>query len=435
MRILKVGGCVRDHLMQREPKDIDYVVIGATTDQMLNAGFTCVGKKFPVFLHPVTGDEHALARKEVSTGSGSYDFECFTDDVTLEEDLYRRDFTINAMAMEDDGTIIDPYNGVGDLTKGLLNPVSVHFLEDPLRVIRAARFLARYPHLQPSSKLKLYCSMMADKVFDLPKDRLWKELERVLTETSPSRFFEFLEQFGLMPEHTMLKFVEERNAHHPEDNVFEHTKMAVDRATFFETPAVTLATALHDFGKIESYAKYGKGHGHENMGFDLINAFLLRWGVPSRIRETVRLTAKFHSTIHQCAGRNGQGRMTPKKVAFLFGTLQSKHSHGRLLVLLATCIADAKGRGKTTDDILEFANRPYTQPDYILRCLDIYSELDTRTVADQARAKRNETAYILEQITHYVHNALKRARNNWEEPTHDSTPDEVKRRLHLVEFI
>lgn len=195
MKIYQVGGCVRDRLLGLEPKDIDYVVVGSTPEEMLSLNFEQVGAAFPVFLHPETKDEYALARKEIKTGAGYLAFETETKGVTLEEDLYRRDLTINAIAMDDDGTIIDPYQGQEDLKKGILRHVSTHFNEDPVRLLRIARFAARYNFDVAPETYELLKEMVSNHEVDsLQGERVFLELEKTMKEPHVERFFEVLEK-------------------------------------------------------------------------------------------------------------------------------------------------------------------------------------------------------------------------------------------------
>ena len=228
MNIYVVGGYVRDKLLGLEPRDADFVVVGSSPEEMIEKGFQQVGKDFPVFIHPITGDEYALARIERKVGVGYEGFECDWKGVTLEQDLERRDLTINAMAQEvvvDDngdfeivGNLIDPFGGLIDLTKGYLRETSEAFSEDPLRVLRVARFLARYDNFKISPSLKIMC----DKVYysgeleSLFPDRVWMETEKALSEEAPWRYFEFLLKFGIFNEVNMMYGVPQKQEHHPE---------------------------------------------------------------------------------------------------------------------------------------------------------------------------------------------------------------------------
>lgn len=199
MKVYQVGGCVRDLLMGLDPKDIDYVVVGSSEDELSSLGYEQVGKDFPVFLHPKTGYEYALARKERKTGSGYNGFSVETDNVTLEDDLFRRDLTINAMAMDENGVIIDPYGGQNDLKNKILKHVSKHFGEDPVRILRIARFSARYNFSIHSETLSMMKEMVDNGEFDsLTGERVWKEFEKVLTEKHLFNFFDNLEKIGAL---------------------------------------------------------------------------------------------------------------------------------------------------------------------------------------------------------------------------------------------
>jgi len=257
MQIYRVGGAVRDRLLGLPVTDHDWVVVGATAEQMLAAGYTPVGRDFPVFLHPETKDEYALARTERKSGPGYRGFTVHADpSVTLEEDLARRDLTINAIAQADDGTLIDPYGGRSDLQAGVLRHVSAAFVEDPVRILRLARFAARWPRFRVAAETTALCrQMVADGEADaLVAERAWQELSRGLMESQPSRMFEVLRDCGalerVLPEVARLWGVPQPAAHHPEVDTGVHLMMVLDTAARLAAPLpVRWACLVHDLGK------------------------------------------------------------------------------------------------------------------------------------------------------------------------------------------
>lgn len=306
MQIYKVGGCVRDRLLGLPVKDRDWVVVGADTQQMLDAGYKPVGRDFPVFLHPHTHEEYALARTERKQGRGYHGFEFHAEpDVTLEQDLARRDLTINAMAEDEDGTLIDPFNGQADLEKGLLRHVSPAFQEDPVRVLRLARFAARFNFSVAESTRTLISEMLADGELDyLVPERVWQETAKALADKKPSKFFTTLREVGaletLFPEVDRLFGVPQHPKWHPEVDTGVHVMMVLDQsARISEDLAVRYASLCHDLGKGTTPADVLPGHtGHEQRSVNLTRSLSERLRVPSALRDLAVKVAQYHTHHH-----------------------------------------------------------------------------------------------------------------------------------------
>lgn len=391
MQIYLVGGWVRDYKLGLEPKDADFVVVGSSPDEMLDLGYKEVGKDFAVFLHPVTGDEYALARKERKVGVGYNGFECDWKGVTLEEDLLRRDLTINAMALPvevDDqgnfeivGDLIDPYNGEFDLLNKRLSATSEAFKEDPLRVLRLGRFLARYQDFYVDEDTLYMCKNISNRgaLKELTKERVWKEMEKVLGEKSPERFFEFMIKWD-NPSTTFLKAMKhtgEHNVYHQESDVFTHSMMVLKEANFNRDSLINFGALLHDFAKPYCYLTYGKGHGHDVMGVDMIEDWCREWKVPNNYREFAKMVSKQHQKIHTVMGRNKDGWANPKSIMKIFEETAAEKQTERFLKLLDVCKADAKGR------IGLSAHEPYQQKDYLKECLYAVKYVDTKVISSK----------------------------------------------------
>ncbi len=285
MQVYKVGGCVRDRLLGHEVKDRDWVVVGSSPAEMEQLGFRRVGRDFPVYLHPDTHEEYALARKERKTGPGYRGFSVdSSENVTLEEDLSRRDLTINAIAKAEDGTIIDPYAGLNDLRAGVLRHVSAAFVEDPLRVLRAARFAARYDFEIAQETVALMQEISAgDELLSLASERVWVELERALGEARPDQFIRALRECGalavLFPEIDRLFGIPQPTKYHPEIDTGEHICLALRQAAERgASGTVRFAVLIHDFGKATTDPALLPGHkGHEERGVNLAADFCDRF--------------------------------------------------------------------------------------------------------------------------------------------------------------
>lgn len=352
MKIYLVGGAVRDMLMGREPKDRDYVVVGSTHEEMIALGFGIpVGASFPVYLHPVTGDEYALARTERSTGPGYHDFEVvFSPDVTLEEDLERRDLTINAIAYdEESGEFIDPFDGLWDIEHRLLRAVSEKaMIEDPLRVYRAARFYARYSDMDFDFTNDTASAMLEaiPSLKHLPKERKFAEIQKCFNDQSegnkPSSMIDILVELGELPELEALQLVPQPPEHHPEGDAYTHTMLVMDAAKdLFAKPEVMWAAMLHDVGKAVTYKELGNLHGHEEAGVPVAAEICDRFGVPQSWKKLALAVTKNHGRIHRIM------EMKPKSVYDLFAELKVEKSLDMLINVIAASVYDSNGRGPT----------------------------------------------------------------------------------------
>jgi tRNA nucleotidyltransferase (CCA-adding enzyme) len=367
MEIYLVGGAVRDALLGYPVVERDWVVVGARPQELTAAGYRQVGKDFPVFLHPDSGEEYALARTERKSGHGYTGFAVqFDPDVTLEEDLLRRDLTINAMAQTPAGEIIDPYGGQADLQARLLRHVSPAFVEDPLRVLRVARFAARYAHLgfRVAAETR---ALMADivrqgELAHLPAERVWVEMERALGERDPAVFIEVLRDCGalaaLLPEVEALFGIPQPEAHHPEVDSGVHTLMVLAQAAALSPDtAVRFAALVHDLGKATTPAAELPRHiAHEHRGVPLVRALCERLKVPNRHRDLALRVCEFHLLCHRAQELRGK---TLLKLLRATGALRQP---ALLEDFLLACEADARGR-------LGLEDRPYPQAPYLRRAL------------------------------------------------------------------
>ena len=363
MKTYLVGGAVRDLLLGVEAKDRDYVVTGATVEQMLSAGFQQVGKSFPVFLHPESKCEYALARIERKNGHGygGFTFD-FSPDITLEDDLYRRDLTINAMAMDDDGSVIDPYNGRADLENRILRHVGPAFREDPLRVLRVARFAARYAHLNftvADETMQLMSDITADGELDyLTAERVFQEFSRVLNNGSISVFIRILKQCGalrvLFGEMDRLYGIPARQHWHPEIDTGIHMEMCLDYAVNHRyTPVEKFALFCHDFGKAETPKEIlPSHHGHGPRGVHIINEFADRLKIPNDFRTAACYVASEHSFVHTALHRSC------REILDFFIRISAFRFPERMEIIINCCTADIRGR-------LGFENLRYSHADYV----------------------------------------------------------------------
>ncbi|MGH8693073.1 MAG: multifunctional CCA addition/repair protein [Burkholderiales bacterium] len=307
MKIYAVGGAVRDSLLGREVADQDYVVVGATPEQMERLGYRPVGKDFPVFLHPQTHQEYALARTERKTARGYKGFDvCAAPEVTLEQDLARRDLTINAIARDQQGNIIDPFHGVADLKAGILRHVSPAFVEDPVRVLRVARFAARFGFAVAPETLELMREIVrTGEVDHLVAERAWQEISRGLMEATPSRMFLTLRECGalarVLPEIDALYGVPQPQEHHPEVDTGVHIMLVVDYAAARNFPLpVRFAALTHDLGKgVTPKALWPKHLGHEHQSVELVEKLCRRLRAPNDCRDLAVLVARYHGDVHR----------------------------------------------------------------------------------------------------------------------------------------
>lgn len=307
MKTYLVGGAVRDEILGIEPKDRDYVVVGATPEYLESIGFKRVGADFPVFLHPVTGDEYALARVERSTGAGYGDFTVSTENVTIEEDLFRRDLTINSIAKDiETCEIIDPYNGVNDLKNGVIRHTSDAFIEDPLRVFRIGRFLARYPDFSISSHTYSLSReiVKSGALKTLTAERVGVETLKALSEKKPSQFFKFLQIIdGLdtwFPELAALIGQEQPEKHHAEGDAFVHTLMVLDESTSSDNLVFRWSALVHDLGKgLTPKEELPSHHGHERAGVPLVKSLGERLRLSNDFIRAGQRAAEFHTHVHK----------------------------------------------------------------------------------------------------------------------------------------
>jgi tRNA nucleotidyltransferase (CCA-adding enzyme) len=350
MKVFLVGGAVRDGLLGRQVTERDYVVVGATPAALTAAGYRAVGKDFPVFLHPDTGEQYALARTERKTGPGYYGFETrFSPDVTLEQDLARRDLTINAMARTESGELIDPYGGRRDLEGRWLRHVSVAFVEDPLRVLRVARFAARFSPLgfrvAPETLALMRRIVEAGEMAALVAERVWAETARALAEARPREYFEVLRACGALaavfPEIDRLYGVPQPPQWHPEIDTGLHTMLALEiAAEVSPDPVVRFAALVHDLGKGTTPRELWPRHiGHEERGVALIEGLCARLRVPTEHRELAVQVSRQHAKVHRMA------ELRPATVLELLEQVDAFRRPERLERLLLACEADARGRG------------------------------------------------------------------------------------------
>ena len=350
MKIYLVGGAVRDALLERVAGDRDYVVVGATPDKMLALGYQPVGKDFPVFLHPQTKEEHALARSERKTAAGYHGFVFHTDaDVTLEQDLIRRDFTINAIAQDDDGNLIDPFNGRQDIENKILRHVSPAFGEDPVRILRAARFMARFAPLGFSiapETLDLMRQMVGNGEVDaLVSERVWQEMKRALEEPTPSAFIQTLRDCGalkiLLPEIDALFGVPQRIEFHPEVDAGLHTQMVCDMAAKLAPgdALIGFAALTHDLGKaLSPKDELPKHIGHEKSGLAPLAELCQRFKVPIEYRDLAEICCREHLNIHRL------DELRPGSVHDLLARCDGFRKPERIAQLGLVCEADKRGR-------------------------------------------------------------------------------------------
>jgi tRNA nucleotidyltransferase (CCA-adding enzyme) len=383
MKCYVVGGAVRDALMGRAVHDRDWVVVGSSPQAMLDAGFVAVGKDFPVFLHPHTHEEYALARTERKTAPGYHGFAVHAaPDVTLEQDLQRRDLTINAMAQDADGHVIDPYGGQADLQQRVLRHVGPAFAEDPVRILRLARFAARLTDFSVAPEtLHLMQQMVASGEVDaLVPERVWQELSRGLMEARPSRMLQVLRDCGalarLWPELDALWGVPQPPLHHPEVDCGVHTLMVVDMAARLEAPLpVRFAALCHDLGKGSTPPEEWPRHiAHEARSEDLTRQVAQRLKTPADCSELAVMVAREHTNIHRATELNAAALLR------LIERCDAFRRRERFEQALLACEADARGR-------LGFEDAAYPSRPRLLQALAVLDAVDTAAVAADALAR------------------------------------------------
>ncbi|WP_341961539.1 multifunctional CCA addition/repair protein [Pseudomonas sp. RC10] len=381
MQIYKVGGAVRDRLLGKPVADTDWVVVGATTDEMLIKGYRPVGTDFPVFLHPLTGEEYALARTERKTGRGYGGFVFHADpDVTLEEDLIRRDLTINAIAEDKDGHLTDPYHGQRDLQDRVLRHVSPAFAEDPLRVLRVARFAARYApdgFTIAHETLMLMRQLSASGELEaLTPERSWKEISRALMEREPQVFIQVLKDCGalkvLMPEIDTLFGIPQPEAHHPEIDTGLHVLSVLHQSAVHKQPlSVRWACLLHDLGKgLTPEADWPRHIAHEQKGLKAIKAVSQRFKVPRDCQELALLVGQYHTHGHRAL------ELKPSTLLELLQNFDVYRRPQRFEEFIVACEMDARGRKG-------FEDRSYPQAEYLRGAAEAARQVAVQPLLDQ----------------------------------------------------
>jgi tRNA nucleotidyltransferase (CCA-adding enzyme) len=386
VRVYRVGGSVRDELLGRPGADRDFVVVGATPEWMLASGYRPVGRDFPVFLHPDTHEEYALARTERKHGRGYRGFEFFASpDVTLEQDLERRDLTINAMARGDDGVLVDPHGGAADLAAGVLRHVSAAFAEDPLRVLRVARFAARFGFaVAPETEALMRQIVAGGELATLAPERVWQEIARGLSEARPSRMLAVLRDCGalaaLLPEVAALYGVPQPPAHHPEVDAGVHVALALDWAAARRLSLeARYAILAHDLGKAESPADaLPRHHSHEQRSVRLARRLSERLRVPIECRDAAALAARWHGVVHRAA------ELRPATLLDLLSAADALRRPGRLGTLLDACAADACSRPGAPQD--------YPPAALLRRALAVVKAVDAGAIARAAKDRAGHGA-------------------------------------------
>ena len=377
MQVFCVGGAVRDELLGLIVKDRDFVVVGSTPDQMEYLNFKPVGKDFPVFLHPKTHEEYALARTERKTGKGYKGFQIHADpSVTLEQDLARRDLTINAIAKDENGHLIDPYGGLDDLKLKIFRHVSPAFSEDPVRILRTARFAARFTEFSIAPEtLELMRDMVKNGEVDaLVPERVWQEIAKGLMERKPSRMFEVLRECGalqkIMPELDILWGVPQPEIYHPEIDTGLHIMMVIDYAAKqeFSLP-IRFAALTHDLGKGTTPKDILPRHtGHEVRGVDLLKEVSRRLRVPNDCKELAQIVAKFHGKVHQVS------KMQPETVLQFLMDTDAIRQPQRFQEFLLACECDSRGR-------ISFEESECLESQMLMRLLKAVLAVDAGAVA------------------------------------------------------
>lgn len=377
-----MGGSVRDELLGLPVKDHDYVVVGASPEDMARLGYRPVGKDFPVFLHPQTHEQYALARTERKVSRGYKGFEVFASpQVTLQEDLARRDLTINSIAKDEDGNIIDPFNGVADLEAGILRHVSPAFSEDPVRILRAARFAARFSFRIAPETLMLMSEMVHNGEVDaLVPERVWQELARGLMENNPSRMFYILRECGalarIMPEVDVLFGVPQPAHVHPEVDTGVHIMLAIDYAAAKNYSLSTrFATLTHDLGKGTTPPEEWPRHiGHEARSIQLTQDLCERIRIPKDCRDLALLVARYHGNVHRA------GELKPSTIADMLQAVDAYRKPQRFEEFLHACASDFHGRPG-------YAARPYPQAERLQKALLAAKSVDAGAIAAELSQK------------------------------------------------
>ncbi|WP_127956907.1 multifunctional CCA addition/repair protein [Serratia microhaemolytica] len=378
MNIYLVGGAVRDTLLNLPVSDRDWVVVGATPAELLAEGYLQVGKDFPVFLHPQSHEEYALARTERKSGRGYTGFNCYSaPDVTLEQDLLRRDLTINAMAQSADGTLLDPYHGKADLEARILRHVSPAFAEDPLRVLRVARFAARFARfgftVAPETLALMQRMTESGELLALSAERIWKETEKALASESPQIYFQLLRDCGalkvLFPEIDALFGVPAPEKWHPEIDTGIHTLLTLQSAAQLSDQVdIRFAALCHDLGKaLTPKQHWPKHYGHGPAGVKLVEALCQRLRVPNPIRDLAKLVAYYHDLIHTAF------QLRPETLLKLFDAIDVWRKPERLEQVLIASQADSRGR-------TGFEQSDYPQAEYLRQAYQVANSVSVKQI-------------------------------------------------------
>lgn len=380
MQIYLVGGAVRDELLGFGGADQDWVVVGSTPEDMVSLGYTPVGKDFPVFIHPKTKDEYALARTERKTAPGYKGFVVHASpDVTLEQDLARRDLTINAIARDNTGQLIDPFKGQQDLAAKVFRHVTDAFREDPVRILRVARLAARFPDFSvaPETQVLMQDMVQAGEVNTLVSERVWQEMAKGLMSSQPSRMLQVLRDCGalkrLLPEVDRLYGVPQPIEHHPEVDTGVHMEMVLDQCAHMKLDLeVRFAALCHDLGKGNTHPEALPRHiGHEGRSVKLLKAICTRWRVPMGCKELAEVVAREHGHIHGCLSLSMEATLR------LLVRCDAIRRPDRFAQVLQACEADARGR-------LGLQDRAYPQAAHLHRMLKAALSVDTASVSDLA---------------------------------------------------
>ena len=415
MQIYLVGGAVRDKLLNYPSTERDWVVVGSSPEEMTSLGYKPVGSDFPVFLHPETSEEYALARTERKSGIGYKGFQFHAgSDITLEQDLQRRDLTINAIAEDDQGNLIDPYHGRRDIENKTLRHVSDAFIEDPLRVLRVARFAARYQYLGftiANETLALMRELAGSGELEaLTPERVWLETQKALSERSPRTYIEVLRECGalkvLLPEVDQLFGVPQRADYHPEVDTGLHVLLSLDQAVILSSePAVRFAVLMHDLGKgITPLSVLPRHIGHEEKGVPLVKAVCNRLKVPNHYRDLAIAATRYHLLCHKAP------TLKPSTTLKLLKNLDAFRRPERMAQFLLCCEADAKGR-------TGFENTPYPSGQWLQEVVGAVSEIDNQSLIEKGLSGK-QFGKALEQMRLDVI-AQKRALYNTQQATHD----------------
>jgi tRNA nucleotidyltransferase (CCA-adding enzyme) len=380
MKTYLVGGAVRDQLLKLPVKDRDWVVVGASPDELIQKGYSQVGSDFPVFLHPKSKEEYALARTERKSAAGHKGFEVhYSKDVTLEDDLMRRDLTINAIAQSPDGDLIDPYNGLADIENKVLRHVSDAFIEDPLRVLRVARFAARFAHLgfvvAPETLALMKEISHSGELEALSAERIWREINLALKADTPAQLVKTLRDCSalkvILPEVDALFGVPQPKKYHPEIDTGVHVLHCLEQAALLTAdPSIRYAVLVHDVGKgVTDPEKWPSHSGHEKLGVGLLKTITARLKVPNEYAQLAAVVCEYHTLLHRAT------QLRPTTLLALLEATDAIRRPGRFDKVIVACKADARGR-------TGLEKRDYPQHSYLSLAKDAVAKVDSRAALD-----------------------------------------------------